>query len=53
MSAHQIVLVKALSSLEMRCKRLRIAEIDVLDPNPQPGVDRRRSSSIFVWERPS
>ena len=25
----------------------------IMTTNPQPGVDGRRSSSIFVWERPS
>ena len=25
----------------------------VMSSNPQPGVDGRRSSSVFVWERPS
>jgi hypothetical protein len=25
----------------------------IMTTNPQPGVDGRRSTSIFVWERPS
>ena len=25
----------------------------IMTTNPQPGVDGRRSSSVFVWERPS
>lgn len=36
-----------LRNLRFEGKRL------IMTTNPQPGVDGRRSSSVFVWERPS